>query len=516
MNGKPSHPPQHISRFSPGVLSGLIPTPAVPLVPATSVPKQTVSAASTALPRRLELPPSSPSPQGWIQLKPEYISDQTQCVHSRAESSKESAKDVKSVGTANGHNKDVGRTVNANRVDGKSDKRNEGRRSPPGGDGKSLSITTAASGDANKLKLSDLKDAILAVSLGHSRMNTTLKFYRFSSEDHTIQPWALYADYKRWAPIGLNNTGNPGCGWVALAGVGYTTGVPYQSGDISLSVDNIPLANPASSGICRTGNAIWVKEIKGHFWVRRTPQYPDAGLATALQGVPPRDPRVFTYIQRTPINLGSTGDPTTQAYNDGQVTVHGVSAYPTPAGTAISASLTATGVDWLSYTGDTTRAPEPRLTSDAKTWTPTTNQDNYVEDSVHRSPTVGTELYDVRIKREKLEYINTNPPFSYTLALTNPITLDEDWYMPIPKFMEHPVRHRFKGEGIKVTYADTAVAQNSIAAINQLRVKFWQSSSGAQWEATAANTASQLYTAAYTEFISYEFWVEFEDCRDDS
>jgi len=423
-----------------------------------------------------------------------------------------------------GYHQDVRRSVDFDRKDGKSDKRDEGKSSrvvhvgPQG-----LSIQDFAL--ATKM--------MATFSMGYGRLGNRLKAYRFASEDKSVPPWSLYTEYNKWAPMGLSGTNIGGAGWSLVAGT-LTNNCTKISNDISVSLDFIPQINPATAGgqMARIGNTIYIKKVIGGFKVRRVQLYPgDTGLGTNRYiALNPTYPTVVSFLERCPIQFDGNTDSTVIGYQQGANSVCGLSLYPAPY-TASTVQLDSlTSMNFLSYCNAATLC-YPYLDNGAGAagntrWvTGGTNggdlTDYDIASNIHRSPAARTEIFSLYHKRHMKESTSetslTSESVVSALTTTAPVrTMAAHWSYPPPGYWEVNHTHTFPGEGLKVCYADQLVQQYSVAAINQLRARYWQDHPGTMWTTTSATAIpATMVTNGFIDHISYEFFVEFEDGHDD-
>lgn len=416
--------------------------------------------------------------------------------------------------------KDERSTAGGNREDGKSDQRNKSGTDVKG-NGKDVNVNRSKIINKYLRSLSgaSLEEAVTLYRkhiLKRGNLGIRLKAYRFASEDRTVRPWSLYAAWTKWAPLGIRSTSAGGVGYVAT-NVAAANGAPYISMESSVSLDNIPLINPATSGgqMARVSNSIYIKRVFGKYMVRRASLYPGkSGLSAATTVATIQTaPRCTAYLQRCPLNLGNSTDTSTQAYNTGTISVAACMTYPAPMTTSSNPVYTAQGTDFIIFYNGTT-APTPNLDSTVTTWDlPASDRCDYAN-NMHRSPQALTEIYSLYTKHHRLDGFS-NPPGSISSTVPTNVSLCEDWTYPQGTVFDVPLDHTFKGKGLHVVYGDNAVSSTSVASINQLRAKFWQDTTGTFWSQSSATSNASCDCAGYTEHLAYEFFVEFEDGRDD-
>lgn len=418
-----------------------------------------------------------------------------------------------------GHIKDERRTVGTNCKDGKSDQRNQSGANVKG-DGKDLDVDRSKKLNKFLKSLSgaSLEEAITLYrkrTLGPGNIGVRYKAYRFASEDRTVRPWSLYAAWTRWAPLAARSTAANGVGWFTT-GQTSTNAMAYISQEVALSLDNIPQVNPASTGgqMARISNSIFIRKVYGKIMIRRNPIYPGTtGLGavvniTVLQNAP----RYICYLQRCPVNLASDVDPTVQAYQSGLINVAGCSLYPAPFTTSGSITYSPAAADFICYYNGT--APTPRLDNTVTTWSPPNAATADYASIIHRSPNSLAEVISLKTGHHPITGFS-QPPGSISATVDPNLSLHTNWTYPEATVYEIPIEHTFKGKGLHVRYMDQAVAGTSVAAINQLRLKYWQDTTGTFWTQSSATSNAIVDTSGYTEHIAYEVFVEFEDGRDD-
>lgn len=350
------------------------------------------------------------------------------------------------------------------------------------------------------------------VSPYHSNMgNGTRKYYLFTSNSGLRAPWNLYGTTvgSNLVGLGQRSTQHSGAGFGAT-GIAYSAGIAYVSLDVSISLDNIPLADPSVNVQARTGSAIRVHRIFGKWMLQRIPSTIDF---TTLTNMAQRTPRIIHYIQRLPVAISASVDGTTDAYNSGPVSVCGTSLWPTP---ATNATWNASIVDFLVYSTQGTFNPAPSLDTTLTTWTPMDSKNSDLARCLHRSPTSPTELYDV--KQHEPPLANTSNWGGGTTSGTSNagtwLTSVEQFQTVPPAMYDFPIEHRFH-KPLKITYLDQSVTSASVAAINQLRLKYWQDCTGVLLHQTSNTAVATGYRAGYSDRLGYECWVEFEDEQED-
>lgn len=359
-------------------------------------------------------------------------------------------------------------------------------------------------------------------AIGHGRLGTKLKAYRFASDDRVAYPWKLYSSYNKWAPLGLNGTIGSGTGW-QLTGVSSSSGCPLVSNDIGVSLDNIPLNNPASNVMARSGASIYVKKIVGNFKVKRVQIWPgDASLGTTRNMIlSHNNPHVISFIERTPIAYSGDVDPNTNSYNVGLMSVCATALYPaefTSSGTLLANPMSA---NFLAYV-TASQSPVPYLDNGAgapgtTTWhVPNDNAESEVCAETHRSTTCVSELYSLYKRTHAIHGTSQTSVTTTAASATGVRTMAAHWTVPPAEEFTIPHNHTFNGKGLRVMYADAGTGTFSIASINQLRAKYWQESTGTYWTtASATAVPTRIDTAGFSEQIAYEFFVEYEDCNDE-
>lgn len=532
-NTTPTVRPTVISTtISPATLDGTI-----PVSRAVSIPK------AISLPgglQQLSRPTPPPSPSTWVHVDTKSIQHSVSppiSVHSGIESSTKGGLSEKDRKSSVGSNKDVNRTVTAsNGVSGQS-----GGIQSGGG----TKTSTVVKLDAVKFqqycvdqikkdgvsgwlaKQDDETKTRLLLSINPSKMNEYVKVFRFASDDQnnvtaTVFPWNL-ATWRGqiWTPLGINNTAATmllanGVGWYAT-GVAAGAGVTHQTNDISVDLDAIPLDTGTSvlyNGMPRSGPAIHIHSVHGHFKVQRNPlvDLANGTPAAATAEMPYRPPHVISYLQRVPINLTATDNPNTQLYNSGPTAVAGFCTYPIPQAVGAGAPG-ADQCDFLQLQAGASAIANPHPLATA-VWLPNTLLDN-VDREYKRSPMVATEIMSVHqsVRHadckifQPLHAVNTGEPAATTGAVWT-----QSYVATTSKTYTIEHNHHFK-KPLHVVYANQDPTRVwSVSAFNQLRAKYWQDTTGLLLVTNAAGTTpTNAYHSCYQELASYEFFVTFSD-----
>lgn len=413
-----------------------------------------------------------------------------------------------------GYNTDERRPTVGDIKDGKSNPNNK-----IGGNGSRSKELSEALAKATPQQLLIVSKLMASNAIGPGRLGTRLKAYRFASDDRLAQPWSLYASYNKWAPLGLNNTNFCGAGW-CLTGQALTVGCSRVSNDLSCSLDAIPLTNPSTNVMGRLGSQITVKRIFGKWIIKRVELWPgDASMGTTRNmNLAHNPPCAIAFIERTPIQNSASQDPQSFLYQAGEQYVCGTSLYPSRYATTGSQSYGPQSMNFLSYIS-AAQLPRPYLDNGAgaagvTTWNvPTDNAESGVAECTHRSPSVTTEIYSLYKKQHSLVGEVSETSVTTTAASATGVrTLAAHWSVPAPHLFEVPLEHTFTGRGLKVVYADAGTGSYSVASINQLRAKYWQSDTGTYFTTGSATAIpTQIDTTGCVDHAAYEFFVEYED-----